>query len=258
MSRVQKYQRKIKKYLSKLSKIKFRDKLDNLILRIGISSPPIEFDLVDTHMRELIFPCNLGVLFCGKFKNTLFEKARNELDKIFDSFFYHVSNLGEFKFPIDVLSRGIKKEFKEVDKTKKKLEMHPTNKFYQILINNRIKNKLDMILAITDLPIYSSSNNDIIFLFGEANLKHRSCVVSSLKLKEKFYNRAKNKNLFEWRVIKEIIHEIGHLILGLEHCANNSCVMRFSREIEEIDVKSFKLCEECNLKLKKVRKSFNI
>lgn len=256
MKKIQKYQRKIKRYSSKLSKVKFKEKLNKLVSRIGIQYP-VKFKLVDREIKEILFPCHLGILFCGKFEDILFEKTKNELERTFDSFFFDIRNLGEFNFTIDTFSKGIKSEYEEFDNSKKMLEVHPTNKFYQILIDKRIENRLDMIIAITDLPIYSSSDDNIAFLFGEAHSKHRCCVVSSLKLKEQFYNRPKNKNLFEQRIVKEIIHEIGHLILGLEHCYNDSCVMRYSAEIEEIDSKSSKLCEDCALKLKKVRVRYN-
>ena len=256
MKKFQKYQKKIKKYRSKLSKVKFKEKLNALVSKVGIQYP-VKFKLVDREIKEILFPCHLGILFCGKFEVVLFEKTRNELERVFDSFFFDIRNLGEFNFTIKAFSKGIKSEYEEFDNSKKMLEVHPTNKFYQILIDKRIENRLDLIIAVTDLPIYSSSNDNIAFLFGEAHLKHRCCVVSSLKLKEQFYNRPKNKNLFEQRIIKEIIHEIGHLILGLEHCNNESCVMRYSGEIEEIDTKSFKLCEDCALKLKSVRANYN-
>jgi predicted Zn-dependent protease len=256
MKKIQKYQKKIKKYRSKLSKVKFKEKLNKLVFRIGLQYP-VKFKLIDLEVKEILFPCHLGILFCGKFEDILFEKTRNELERIFDSFFFDIRNLGEFNFPIKIFSKGLKSEYEEFDNSKKMLVLHPTNKFYQILIDERIDNRLDMIIAVTDLPIYSSSDDTIAFLFGEAHSKHRCCVVSSLMLKEQFYNRPKNKNLFEQRIVKEVIHEIGHLILGLEHCDNNSCVMHYSEAIEEIDSKSFKLCEDCALKLKRVRAKYN-
>ena len=135
--------------------------------------------------------------------------------------------------------------------------MHPTNKFYQILINQRNEENLGMIIALTDLPIYSSSNDNILFLFGETHLKHRCGIISSLKLKEQFYDKPEDKQLFEKRVIKEIIHEVGHLILGSDHCPNNSCVMRFSTSVKEIDNKTINFCSNCTTKLARIREDSN-
>ena len=224
------------------------------VSRVGISSAE-DFELIDGYIRDLIFPCHLGILICGRFKNSLIERIKTQLGLIFDSFFFYIRNLGEYKFTYELKLKGVK-EYPSKSSTEK-FELHPTNKFYQILIDKRIKNQLDMIIAITDLPLYSSSNNDIIFLFGEVHLKHRCGVVSSLKIREIFYNRKKNDYLFELRYIKEFIHEIGHLILGTEHCSDDKCVMRFSKSIEEIDQKSVELCDKCELRLKKIREIFN-
>ncbi|MFX0134696.1 MAG: hypothetical protein ACFFDN_13735 [Candidatus Hodarchaeota archaeon] len=245
---------KLQKYLRKI--VKAKNKLKNRIIRIGISYIE-DFELTDETLNEVILPCHLGILFFGEFDISLFKKIKYQLNQVFDSFFFDVRNLGDYNFSIELFSKGVKKEYKEMRKSSDKIKIHPTNKFYQILINKKNEQNLGMIIAVTDLPIYSSSNDNILFLFGETNLKHRCCVVSSLKLKEQFYNRPDNYNLFEQRILKETIHEIGHLLIGADHCFNNSCVMRFSKDIEEIDQKSNDLCERCKIKLSKIKDQFN-
>ncbi len=245
---------KLQKYVQKISR--YKEKLKKLITRIGISYPE-EFELKDEVSKKLLLPCHLGILFFGEFDMALFEKIKNHLNHFYDSFFFDIKDLGGYDFSIDLFSKGVKKEYKEMKKSSDKIKIHPTNKFYQILINKRIDENLGMIIAITDLPIYSSNNDNILFLFGETHLKHQCCLISSLKLKEQFYNRPENYNLFEERVLKEIVHEIGHLIIGPDHCLNNTCVMRFSKEIKEIDKKSFNFCNECKIKLTSVREKYN-
>ncbi len=247
MPKLQKYMKKIRRY---------KEKLKELIIRIGISYP-IELELIDETLTKLILPCHLGIMFFGDFDVSFFKKISINLNQIFDSFFFDIRNLGSFNFSIKQFYKGVKKEFRELKKTSTKIKIHPTNKFYQILINRRREENLGMILAITDLPIFSSTNNNILFLFGEANLKHRCCIVSSLILKEVFYNRQANRVLVEKRIIKEIIHEVGHLVLGPDHCDNLSCVMRFSKNIEEIDQKKKELCKKCKIKLNKIKDDFN-
>ncbi|MHA2180168.1 MAG: archaemetzincin family Zn-dependent metalloprotease, partial [Promethearchaeota archaeon] len=94
-------------------------------------------------------------------------------------------------------------------------------------------------------------------LFGETNLKHRTSIVSTLRLKESFYSRPNDQYLFFQRLIKEIIHEIGHILLDSNHCKENFCVMKFSETVEEIDKKSYRLCLNCKGKLHHFRNQFN-
>lgn len=247
MPKLQRYEQKIRRY---------KEKLKKLILRIGISYPK-EFELIDEVSEKILLPCHLGILFFGDFNIPFFEKIKSHLNQVFNSFFFDIRNFGEYNFSNELFSKGIKKEYKEMKKSSNKIKMHPTNKFYQILINKRIEENLGMIIAITNLPIYSSSNDNILFLYGETHLKHRCGVISSFKLKEQYYNRPDNIGLFEKRVLKEICHEVGHLILGPNHCYDNLCVMRFSNEIEEIDNKSSIFCINCRMKLNETREKYN-
>ncbi|MHA2007043.1 MAG: hypothetical protein ACXABO_05600 [Promethearchaeota archaeon] len=247
MPKFQKYEQKIRKY---------KDKLKKFVIRIGIYSNE-EFELLDENPRKLVLPCHLGILLCGDFDDLLIKQIQSRLDQVYDSFFFEVRNLGYYNFSKELFSKGIKREYKEMRKTNDKLKIHPTNKFYQILLNKKQEENLGMIIGLTDLPLYSSSDDNIFFLFGEAHLKLRCCVVSSLKLKEKFYNRQNNQNLLRRRIVKEIIHEIGHLILGPEHCQKSFCAMKSSDVIEEIDTKSYDLCESCKTKLATIRVKSN-
>jgi predicted Zn-dependent protease len=247
MRRFQKYEQKIRKY---------KDKLKNLLIKIGITCTD-EFELGNTTPKQFSLPCHIGILFIGEYHQDFFEKIRTCLLNIFDSFFFSIGNLGTYNFSLESISNGVKTEYREMKKSSGKINIHPTNKFYQILINKRIEENLGMIIALTDLPLYSSSDENIIFLFGETHLKHRCCVVSSLKLKEQFYNREPNLKIFEQRVVKEIIHEIGHILIGANHCINKSCVMRFSHNVIEVDEKLIDFCENCKKKLMQIRRDYN-
>jgi len=240
MVKFQKYEEKLSKYFQRFSEIKFKEKLKKLVFRIGIYHQE-EFALITEKPKQLILPGQIGVLFCGDFEDTLFDTIKMNLNAIFDSFFYEFRNLGDYTFSKKLFEKGIKNEYKIPDE---RISLHPTNKFYQILIKKRKEENIDMILVITNIPLYSSSEENIIFLFGETHLRHQCSIVSTLTLKEKFYNREDNQDLFNERVIKETVHEIGHLILGPKHCENNLCVMHFSNDVEEIDNKSIYLCEK--------------
>ena len=260
-SRIKKFERRITRSKKKFERriARSKAKIKKLVYRVGIVSSS-DIVLIDPKQKKRLYPCNLGILFCGGFLRRFYPKIVAQIELLFDGFFYNIVDLGHHGFSKKMLTKGIKKEnFKwKKEDLSTELQLHPTNKFYQVLIDKRTENHLDMIMALTNLPIYSSSDNTIMFLYGEANLDHSCCVVSSLILKEQFYKRRRNRKLYEQRIEKEAIHEIGHLILGPEHCHNELCVMNFCQNIENIDKKYLGLCYECTEKLEKLKYAYNI
>jgi archaemetzincin len=100
------------------------------------------------------------------------------------------------------------------------------------------------VLAICDFDAYSDELN---FVFGEAHLGGRVAAIYLPRLRDEFYVRKsdKNNNLFEQRVIKEAVHELGHTF-GLRHCQISKCVMHFSNSLQDTDFKDDRFCERCN------------
>lgn len=86
------------------------------------------------------------------------------------------------------------------------------------------------------------------YVFGEAQLEGKAAVVSSHRLHEEFYGLRPDQDLFNIRLVKEAVHELGHTF-GLIHCANYLCVMHTSTGVEEIDIKTERLCADCREKL---------
>mgnify|MGYP001098460826 CR=1 FL=1 len=124
-------------------------------------------------------------------------------------------------------------------KVKKRLIKHVNNKKYY------------RILGVLDADISSRLLN---FVFGVADMPNMpknkffgSALISVTRLREKFYGRSENRVLFELRVLKEAIHELGHTF-GLEHC-ENLCVMRYSNSLDDTDKKPPNYCEACLIKL---------
>ena len=110
----------------------------------------------------------------------------------------------------------------------------------------RILNKMkeiewnaDRVVGILDVDIFVRGLN---FVFGLAEIGGKHCVVSIFRL------RTPDENLFKERVMKEVIHELGHTF-GLGHCPNKNCVMSFSNSIKEVDRKGSNFCEECVTRL---------
>lgn len=195
-----------------------------------------------------IYPCNLGIFFSSKTSPSILDKLKFQIEFVFDSFFFDIIFIGEKKLTGCIQNSDAKEEFNFLDKSLRKVVLYPTNVFYSTIKNQMPENNLAIGLGLTNLPIYSSSDERLLFLFGEANLKHNCAIVSTHNLKE-----LHKSETAENRIIKEGIHEIGHLILGLEHCMNDSCVMWFSANVKEIDRKSNKLCEKCRLELEEIR-----
>ena len=204
--------------------------------------------------RQIIFPCHLGIIFIGNVSTSLLNKLRFHLDQTFNSFFFDIQFIIETKLLPEL---RVKEEYDLLNKSSEKVLLHPTNKFYEIIADKKFKYNFDIGLGLTNLPIYSSSNENLLFLFGEAHTKYKCAIVSTHNLKELFDLENLKLKKIERRIYKEVIHEIGHLILDCGHCLNDYCVMRFSKNIKDIDSKSIYLCEKCKLKLEKVRERDN-
>jgi len=112
-------------------------------------------------------------------------------------------------------------------------------------------NEVFRVLGVLDEDIYAS---DLNFVFGVAKVpkfrnidKSLVSLISVARLRESYYGKPKNEQLFRERILKEALHEIGHTF-GLDHC-DNLCVMKFSNSLPETDIKPAGYCNECNLEL---------
>jgi len=108
-------------------------------------------------------------------------------------------------------------------------------------IDRNVKSQ-NKIIGICDndlfLPVFTH-------LYGFAPLNGYSGIVSISRLKAFGLNGKEiDLNLTAERGVKEVIHELGHL-MGLKHCMVPWCVMHTSLEPEEIDAKDFSYCEVC-------------
>jgi len=105
----------------------------------------------------------------------------------------------------------------------------------------------DRVIGITAVDLFVPV---LTYVFGEAQLRGPFAVVSHYRLDETLYGMPANRPLLTNRLIKEVIHELGHCF-GLTHCHNYHCVMRSSTAVEEIDVKSSEFCGVCRAHLRK-------
>ena len=86
------------------------------------------------------------------------------------------------------------------------------------------------------------------YVFGLAKLNGHVAIVSSHRLQNSFYGLQDDRERLEERMLKEVIHELGHLA-GLRHCTQANCVMTSSSSADELDVKDILYCKVCLKKL---------
>ena len=86
------------------------------------------------------------------------------------------------------------------------------------------------------------------FVFGLAKLNGNAAIVSAYRLRSQFYGLPTDEDLLKSRIIREVIHELGHL-LNLHHCNDYHCVMASSNSADELDIKGERYCISCLNKL---------
>ncbi len=89
------------------------------------------------------------------------------------------------------------------------------------------------------------------FIFGQAYLNGGTGIISFYRLSNERYGMGVDEQVFLDRVIKEVIHELGHTF-GLIHCHTPTCVMRSSTYVEDLDQKSSNLCVKCRDELARI------
>ena len=63
--------------------------------------------------------------------------------------------------------------------------------------------------------------------------------------------------MFKLRILKEAAHEIGHMI-GLGHCPEERCAMRFSKSLGDIDMKGAEFCARCGKELQDLSREVRV
>lgn len=94
-------------------------------------------------------------------------------------------------------------------------------------------------VGLVDEDIYVPGLN---FVFGLADPATRRAVVA--------LRRLRGGPFFE-RVLKEVLHELGHL-MGLRHCRDPRCVMAFSNTLMDTDLKGPDFCQRCAAEIRRV------
>jgi len=153
---------------------------------------------------------------------------------------------------VDYVKKGLRAKFKipvEIGNDIRAPE-GSFNRFRQqyesnIILNDLEKNFDDKVLAITNNDIYTAGLN---YVFGLAKLKGKAAIVSTFRLNPEMYNSPANIELLKERLLKESMHEFGH-VLGMQHCKEQGCIMNASNNIRDIDNKSLDFCHMCQIEL---------
>lgn len=107
------------------------------------------------------------------------------------------------------------------------------------------RNKGWKAVGLLGVDIYSPGLN---FVFGQADASGTVAVVSLARLRNEFYALPPDEDILVERAVKEVVHEVGHL-LGLAHCKDPNCVMFFSNSLTDTDRKGNHYCQSCREKL---------
>ena len=108
------------------------------------------------------------------------------------------------------------------------------------------------LVGITDVDLFIPI---LTYVYGEAKLGGTSCVVSTHRLSEGI-SPVSLPGAFHYRVVKEAIHELGHTF-KLQHCPDNTCIMHYSRTVEDVDLKSNQFCRYCHILLEDEKEKLN-
>lgn len=146
-------------------------------------------------------------------------------------------------------SKGVAVPREAYNSTRK--QYNSTYILHELLKRTRLLDA-DRVIGVSGVDIFASHLN---FVFGEALCPGRAALISIHRLRPEFYGDTADSKLFEIRVLKEAVHELGHS-LNLGHCKNSECVMFFSNSIVDTDAKRASPCDNCSQKLRKAVESW--
>ena len=176
----------------------------------------------------------IELLEIGDLEKSILIRLRDKLSDFFKA----------FNMSIKIARERIQLEKTEYDFERRQYD---ADKILKRIIKVTRNHKSFRILGVIDKDIFSEPLN---FVFGIAQKPTKRfsgvpvvSLISLTRLREQFYSKPENDKIFELRIIKEAIHELGHT-LSLEHC-DKSCIMRFSNSLMDTDNKPAHFCESC-------------
>lgn len=160
----------------------------------------------------------------GEFKEDLLDRLAAEIDRAFGIESEVHCLLENLEFARDPLRK----------------QYHST-KILQRLAETAPKN-FRKIVALTREDLFIPI---LTYVYGEAQLDGKTCIVSTYRLR-KDVNPKNSRKAYLDRVAKETIHELGHTF-SLRHCPDPTCLMHYCRNTSDVDRKSGQLCRYCTV-----------
>ena len=131
------------------------------------------------------------------------------------------------------------------------------NQYKSPLILSRLqrlrKGPDDKIIGVVDVDLYSPGYE---FIYGEAKQSSGTATLSIYPLFPRNRPGRYNSEVFKQRVIREGLHEVGHLY-GLGHCKKPKCLMRTCTCVQEVDAAGNSFCPGCGRRLKRLLENPN-
>ncbi len=109
------------------------------------------------------------------------------------------------------------------------------------LLFPRLPERCLRVVGVTEADLFISGRT---FVFGYAHLTDGMAVYSLARLRESFYGRASDEPVTAGRVLRAVVHEVGHTF-GVPHCEDSRCVMRAVSHLETLDALATRYCASC-------------
>jgi len=183
---------------------------------------------------EEVTSMNHKIILCpiGEIKGRVLDSLRKDLEKTFGC---GVEKHAAVEMPAGVLNR-VREQYLATPILTKLRRLIPSD-------------SRDRVLGVADVDLYAEG---LVFVFGQAELGGSCAVISLARLRQSYYSLPENRSLFLKRVLKEAVHELGH-VFGLQHCPDPECVMFFSNSLMDTDTKQATFCARCRKLLEGLR-----
>jgi archaemetzincin len=109
----------------------------------------------------------------------------------------------------------------------------------------RLPERCLRVVGVTEADLFIQGRT---FVFGYAHLADGMALYSVHRLRESFYGRLEDPRRTRTRVLRAVVHELGHTF-GAPHC-REACVMRSVSHVESLDELPASYCGGCRARVR--------